>query len=131
MNYPYHPGCGNKVIVYRKRKRGGQEMYDSLDMHGGSTGIPTWMTEPHWKELRITDQPQIPLKIFQKLHALLINQSTGFNRNGNSNGGQCDDSKEAANTSTTAEVANEASERGNASGVDQTTCGAITSGTSK
>ena len=106
-------------------------MYDTLDVHGGSTAIPTWMTEPHWKDLRITDQPKVPLQILQKLHALLKSQSFCSNGNGNSYGGQGNDGKNTTNTSATAEVEKASSKRGNTSGVDTTTSEAITPNTSK
>ena len=58
--------------MYRKCKRGGEDMYDALDVHGGSTGIPTWMTELRWKDLRITDRPNVPLQILERLSMLLF-----------------------------------------------------------
>lgn len=50
---------------------GGQELCDALDVHGSRSGIPVWMTEARWKELRITERPSVPLIVLKNLRALL------------------------------------------------------------
>ena len=46
-------------------------MYDAVDVHGGCSGIPAWMSQPHWKELRLAHSPHVPLIVLRNLRALL------------------------------------------------------------
>ena len=43
VTYPYHPQCGARVVVFRRRTRGGQAQYDAVDVLGGSPGIPPYL----------------------------------------------------------------------------------------
>jgi hypothetical protein len=62
ITYPYHPQGGAGVVVHRRRKQGGQEMYDTIDVHGGGAGVPVWMTEPRWRNLRVVRRAILPVE---------------------------------------------------------------------
>ena len=78
-------------MVFRKLKRGGQEMYDAVDIHGSCSGIPVWMTKAHWKELRLANRPQVPLLVLQNLRALLASLRSVCNGPEDSSGDQNDE----------------------------------------
>ena len=109
VTYPYHPQCGTRVVVYRRCKRGGQAMYDALDVHGGSTGIPAWMTESRWKELRVGDRPSVSLQILQELRALLASLHPASNEDERVHGGHGDENTQTKNACATTETEHTAS----------------------
>ena len=37
-----------------------------MDVLGGSTGIPVWMTEARWKELHLAEHPNVPLSVLNE-----------------------------------------------------------------
>src|SRR2546428_9183185 len=71
ITYPFHPQCGAEVVLLRRHKRWGQEMYGVLDVHGGHSGIPAWMTEPRWRGLQIASRPRVPRAVLNSLPRLL------------------------------------------------------------
>jgi hypothetical protein len=109
-------------VVFRKRKRGGQELYDAVDVWGGSTGIPVWMTEARWKDLRVTEQPCVPLSVLQNLRTLLASLRSVSNGPESSSGDQNDE----RDPTTDASAASELEAGANQSGV--TTAAGATAG---
>ena len=110
ITYPYHPQCGKDVIVHRQRKRGGQEMYDTIDVHGGSAGVPVWMTEPRWRNLRVVERAILPVEVLRELKKLLLSQKSCLNAEKSVQGGQRNDEEETAHTAIQAEGKQKASE---------------------
>jgi len=46
-------------------------MYEVLDVHGGHSGIPAWMTEPRWRGLQIASRPRVSRAVLNSLRGLL------------------------------------------------------------
>ena len=110
ITYPYHPQCGAGVVVHRRRKRGGQEMYDTIDVHGGSAGVPVWMTEPRWRNLRVVERAILPVEALRELRELLLSQKSCLNAGKPLHGEQRNDEQETASSSAQTEDKHEASE---------------------
>jgi len=104
-------------------------MYDALDVHGGSTGIPVWMTEPQWKKLLIAKQVKIPLNFLKELSMLLASQKYCSIESETFHGGQFNEEKETASAAAKAEVEQATSEGRNSSRVGSPASGIITKGT--
>jgi hypothetical protein len=54
-------------------------MYEVLDVHGGHSGIPVWMTEPRWRGLQIASQPRVSRAVLNSLRGLLNALNSGSN----------------------------------------------------
>ena len=67
------------MFVFRRRKRGGQEMHEVLDVHGGHSGIPVWMTEPRWRELQIASRPRVSRTVLHSLRGLIHGLNSASN----------------------------------------------------
>lgn len=98
ITYPYHPQCGTEVVVYRRRKRGGQEVYDTIDVHGCSVGVPVWMTERRWRSLRVIERAILPVEVLRALRELLLSQKSCLNAEKPVHGEQRNDEEETAHT---------------------------------
>ena len=46
-------------------------MYEVVDVHGGHSGVPVWMTEDHWVELKLLPSPRVSLKALRAVQGLL------------------------------------------------------------
>ena len=57
-------------MLFRRRYHG-EEMYQTVDVHGGHTGIPVWMTEACWQNLKLSTSPRVSLKAIQEIQSLL------------------------------------------------------------
>lgn len=57
--------------MLRRRRLGGQEMYEIVDVHGGCSGVPVWMTEEHWRSLKVSPRAQVALKALREVQGLL------------------------------------------------------------
>ena len=106
-------------------------MYDALDVYGGSTGIPTWMTEPHWKNLTIAKRVKIPVNFLKELSMLLASQKSCSNGSETFHGGQFNAEKKTASATAKAEVEQATSAERNPSRVGSPASGIITADTSK
>ncbi len=116
------------MVVFKKLKRGGQEMSDSVDIHSSCSGIPVWMTQAHWKELRLANRPQVPLLVLRNLRALLASLHSVCNGPQNSSGDQNDE----CDPTTDASAASELEAGANQNGVTTptgATAGAVTGAT--
>ena len=40
ISYPYHPQHEQEITILRRRRLGGQKMYDVVDIRGGCTAVP-------------------------------------------------------------------------------------------
>lgn len=67
------------MVVLRRRKHWGEDMYDVVDVHGGHGGIPAWMTEPRWRELRIASRPRVAREVLHAIRGLLNALNSGSN----------------------------------------------------
>gem|GEM_PF-3832074 len=47
-------------------------MYDTIDVHGGSVGVPVWMTEHRWRSLRVIERAILPVEALRELRELLL-----------------------------------------------------------
>ena len=47
-----------------------------VDIHGGCSGVPAWMTENRWKELKLSPAPRVSLKALKEVQALLESVKT-------------------------------------------------------
>jgi hypothetical protein len=85
-------------------------MYDIIDVHGGSVGVPVWMTEPRWRSLRVVERAMLPVEVFRELRELLLIQKSCLNASKPLHGEQRNDEEETAHTAIQAEDKQEASE---------------------
>lgn len=46
-------------------------MYDVVDIRGGCTAVPVWMTEPRWSNLKLSSRPVVVLKALREVQSLL------------------------------------------------------------
>jgi hypothetical protein len=67
------------VVVLRRRKHLGGEVYEVIDVHGGHSGIPAWMTEPRWRELQVASRPRVSRAVLHSLRGLLNTLNSGSN----------------------------------------------------
>lgn len=67
------------MVVLRQRKHWGEDMYDVIDVHGGHSGLPVWMTEPRWRELRIASRPRVTREVLHSIRGLLNMLNSGSN----------------------------------------------------
>jgi hypothetical protein len=54
-------------------------MYDTIDVHGGSVGVPVWMTERRWRSLRVIERAILPVEVLRALRELLLSQKSCLN----------------------------------------------------
>jgi hypothetical protein len=117
-------------VVFRKLKRGGQEMYDALDVHGSCSGIPVWMTQPHWKDLGLAEGPHVPLIVLRNLRALLASLRSVSNTPQPQSGDQNDERDQTTDASAASELATKTDQIGVAARVGAT-AGGVTGATSQ
>jgi hypothetical protein len=79
ITYPHHPWCGTDIVVLRRRKHRDEEMCDVADALGSRCGIPGWMMEPRWRELRISARPSVSREVLHALRGLLNALHSGSN----------------------------------------------------
>lgn len=85
-------------------------MYDTIDVHGGSAGVPVWMTEPMWRNLRVVKRATLPVEALRELRELLLSQKSCLNAGKPLHGEQRNDEEETASFSAQTEDKQEASE---------------------
>jgi hypothetical protein len=85
-------------------------MYDVIDVHGGSAGVPVWMTEPRWRNLRVVERAILPVEALRELRELLLSQKSCLNAGKPLHGEQRNDEEETAGSSAQTEDKQEASE---------------------
>jgi hypothetical protein len=83
ITYPFHPQCGTTVAVLRMHRRGGQECFDVLDVHGSPMGLPAWMTERRWRALQLASKPIVPLAVLRSVRGLLTSLKSASNESRN------------------------------------------------
>ncbi len=74
-------------------------MYDIIDVHGGSAGVPVWMTEPRWRSLRVVERAILPVEVFRELRELLLSQKSCLNASKPLHGEQRNDEEDIRNAS--------------------------------
>ena len=97
-------------MVRRQWKRHGQEQYETVDVHGSSSGIPVWMTEAGWRDLRVAERPKVPLVVLENLRALLVSLRCVSNGQECQSTDQCYERDQTTNASAAAKRATRAGE---------------------
>jgi hypothetical protein len=46
-------------------------MYEVVDVHGGRSGVPVWMTERCWVNFEVLSSPRVSLKALRAVTSLL------------------------------------------------------------
>jgi len=46
-------------------------MYEIVDINGGCSGVPVWMTEAHWRNLELSSRSRVALRALREVQGLL------------------------------------------------------------
>ena len=75
-------------------------MYEVVDVHGGCTGVPVWMTEAHWRNSKLSTRPRVSLQALRQVQGLLESLKDSSNESEELSFGGVSDANGETKTST-------------------------------